>query len=322
MIQLTLRPATPDDLPFRVALHNRLHPDEPTTLADVQRQNANRRADLVLRRYVAEVGGQAVGLGVYTQQEWMFHPQKFAVNVQVKPEWQGQGIGKHIWERLEEELRSLSAIKLFSSVREDASRSLRFLIERGFVEEQRERESALNLADANLSGLDSALARAKAGGYQLLTFAEYAAPDKERQLYTFDESASQDEPHPPDEVFTFPSFERYWTPIHANPNLDFSLWFVAVREGEIVGLSQLNPVSAQPDTLMTGFTATARAHRRQGLALALKLLALSEAKRRGYLHVKTGNDATNAPMIAINDVVGFVPQPAQLWMAWKAEAQS
>jgi mycothiol synthase len=95
------------------------------------------------------------------------------------------------------------------------------------------------------------------------------------------------------------------------------LWFVALKDGELVGLSQLNVSAAQPDALSTDFTAVARKHRRHGLALALKLSAMTEAKRRGYQRVKTDNDSTNAPMIAINDHIGFVEQPAYLWLVRK-----
>ena len=313
-MNFNLRPATPDDLPFRVALYNSLFPGNPSTLADVQRQDETRRADLVHHRFIAEVDGQATGQGLYTQQEWMYHPQKFFVSAQVGREWQGRGLGKLIWARLEEEVRSLDAIKLFASVREDEARALRFLTERGFAVEQRERESAVALAEAHLNGLEEALRRVQEKGYELTTFAEFAAPDKAIQYYELHRETGQDVPRPPDEEFMFPTLERYWERTYDDPNQDPSLWFVAVKDGELAALSELNPTAAQPEVLNTGFTATARAHRRQGLALALKLMALTEAKKRGYRRVKTGNDSINAPMIAINDALGFAEEPAWLWM--------
>ncbi|WP_161881400.1 GNAT family N-acetyltransferase [Deinococcus alpinitundrae] len=309
-----LRPATPADLPFRAALHNALFPGEPTTLADLQRQDETRRADLIQHRFIAEVDGQPAGQGLYTQQEWMFHPQKFLVNVQVGRDHQGQGIGKRLWEKLESELRALDAVKLFASVREDETRARRFLSERGFTEEQRERVAVLSLADADLSAFDAAVNRVQAQGYTLMTFAEWSGPTQEGRLYAFDREASQDTPRPADEVFDFPTPERYWERIRADPTHDPSLWFVAVRDGELAGLSQLQTVAALPEVLSTGLTATARAHRRRGLALALKLTALTEAKKRGYRRVRTENDATNAPMIAINDALGFAQTPARLWL--------
>ena len=48
--------------------------------------------------------------------------------------------------------------------------------------------------------------------------------------------------------------------------------------------------------------------------MALKLSALTETKRRGHQRVKTDDDSTNALMIAINDPIGFVEQPAYLWL--------
>ncbi len=321
-MKLKLRPATPADLPFRVSLHNTLFPWEPTTLGELQRQDDTRRPDLVFRRFIAELGGQPIGQGLYAQQEWMYHPQKFYVTVQLGRGWQGQGIGKQIWAALEADLRAMGAVKLFASVREDEARALRFLVERGFAEEQREREASLLLAQAQLDGLDAALERVRLPGYALMTFAEWPDPGKELKLYKFDEAASHDVPRPNEEQFNFPTFERYWETIHANPKHDPSLWFVAVKGGELVGLSQLNLDAAQPAVLNTGFTATARPHRRQGLAQALKLLALSEARKRGYSLVKTANDSTNLPMIAINTALGFVEQPAWLWMTRRSKGRS
>ena len=266
------------------------------------------------RRFIAELGGQPIGQGVYTQHEWLYHPQKFYVNVQVRRDWHGRGIGQQIWAALAADLRELGAVKLFASVREDETRALRFLLERGFAEEQREREASLLLAEAHLDGWGAALERVRAQGHTLMTFADWTDPGKELKLYEFDEAASNDVPRPNEEPFHFPTVERYWETIHANPQHDPSLWFVALNGAELVGLSQLNLDAAQPTVLTTGFTATARAHRRQGLARALKVLALTEAKKRGYACVKTANDATNFPMIAINTALGFVEQPAWLWM--------
>ncbi|WP_181391997.1 GNAT family N-acetyltransferase [Deinococcus irradiatisoli] len=316
-MSITLRPATPDDLPFRVALHNALIPEFPTTLAEVSRHDAGRRADFAFGRWIAEEGGRPLGQGLYTHQEWMYHPQKFFVDVKVRPEAQGRGVGQRLWAHLESEVRALGAQKLFASVREDHGRGVRFLQERGFGVEQREREAALTLAQAPLGGLDAALERVRAQGYTLSTFAGFADPDRERKLYAFDEAASRDVPRPNEEMYVFPTLERYWQHLNSNPDRDDSLWFVALKDGELVGLSQLNPVKARPEMLGTGFTAVARAHRRRGLALALKLTALSEARRRGYLQVRTSNDDTNAPMIAINTALGFQEEPAWLWMTRK-----
>ena len=45
------------------------------------------------------------------------------------------------------------------------------------------------------------------------------------------------------------------------------------------------------------------------IALALKLLSIRAALRWGADYIRTNNDSQNAPMLAINRKLGYVPQP-------------
>ena len=116
-------------------------------------------------------------------------------------------------------------------------------------------------------------------------------------------------PLAPGESFTYPTLERYWQNASDNPNFDPEAWFVAVKNGEYAGLTQLYR-SAAPDLMHTGFTGVSRAHRGRGLALALKLTALEYAKSRGVREVVTSNAQSNRPMLSINEALGFVKEPA------------
>ncbi|MCD0170513.1 GNAT family N-acetyltransferase, partial [Deinococcus sp. 23YEL01] len=90
---------------------------------------------------------------------------------------------------------------------------------------------------------------------------------------------------------------------------------LAVTEsGEVAALSELELEDGDPHRLNTGLTGTARAWRRQGLALALKLRALDLARDLGAREVWTGNATTNAPMLALNDRLGFRPRVAWVEM--------
>jgi RimJ/RimL family protein N-acetyltransferase len=62
--------------------------------------------------------------------------------------------------------------------------------------------------------------------------------------------------------------------------------------------------------LRTGMTGVRREWRRRGIALALKVRSLEFAKAQGFRRVVTENETNNRGMIAINDRLGFVKQPA------------
>jgi len=66
----------------------------------------------------------------------------------------------------------------------------------------------------------------------------------------------------------------------------------------------------EPDGLRTGLTAVKRAHRRRGIAFALKIRALEFAVAQGFKRVQTDNEANNRGMLAINIELGFVKYPA------------
>ena len=57
----------------------------------------------------------------------------------------------------------------------------------------------------------------------------------------------------------------------------------------------------------TAFTGTARSHRGRGLARVVKLASIRWAARHGIERMLTGNDETNAPMLAVNRRLGYVP---------------
>lgn len=87
---------------------------------------------------------------------------------------------------------------------------------------------------------------------------------------------------------------------------------LAVTEGgEWVGLCELYR-EASPGVLHNGLTGVRAAWRGRGLALALKLCALHAASARGFVRARTLNHTANAPMLAVNRRLGFVPEPASL----------
>jgi RimJ/RimL family protein N-acetyltransferase len=90
------------------------------------------------------------------------------------------------------------------------------------------------------------------------------------------------------------------------PDFDADLSTVAVVDGEVAGL-----VIAQTDGGLhyaSGGTGVLRAFRGRGLAKAAKVQSLHLARAKGYREATTGNDESNAPMLAINRWLGYEPR--------------
>lgn len=311
------RPFRPDDAAALVAITNAIDPHNRISRATFEAREKSRRPDLFLSRHVLERAGEVVGWGSVGQTEWFSGPHLQVLGVTIRPDLQGQGLGRRMYGRLLDEAAAHDPQRLLAFTAEDRPRATRFLEERGWRVVARERPSALRLADLDLGSLEGALGRLESQGYQIRTFADLAGdPEREAKYYALDVDADRDVPTPEGESLNTPTLERYWERVRANPHFDESLWFVAFRGGEYGSLTQLFR-SDTPGMLRTGFTGTARAHRRRGLALALKLTALARARESGAHEVRTENDARNAPMLAINDALGFRPLPA--WLTYALE---
>jgi RimJ/RimL family protein N-acetyltransferase len=59
-------------------------------------------------------------------------------------------------------------------------------------------------------------------------------------------------------------------------------------------------------------TGTLRDHRGRGLALLVKRASLANAAGRGVELVSTENDETNAPMLRVNEKLGYQPDGSTL----------
>jgi RimJ/RimL family protein N-acetyltransferase len=129
-----------------------------------------------------------------------------------------------------------------------------------------------------------------------------------RKLYEMWLDVRHDMPIPPGEVRTAVPFEQWRGQLDV-PSLYPAAFFIALDGDRFVGTSQLFR-SPEPEELRTGLTGTVRTHRRRGIALALKIHALTFARQMGFKRTITENSAENVGMLAINQQLGFVRNPA------------
>jgi len=105
--------------------------------------------------------------------------------------------------------------------------------------------------------------------------------------------------------FTPISYEQWESFELKNPNLLPEGYMVAKDGSKYVGLSTVWRIDQEPRGLVQGNTGVRREYRGRGIAVALKLKVIDFARRNGYVKVKTWNASNNAPMLAVNTMLGF-----------------
>lgn len=150
-----------------------------------------------------------------------------------------------------------------------------------------------------------ASSRMEALGIRLLTVASWDDPDKLSKLHELNEQTVKDIPH--SVPFPAETFEDFAKRVDA-PDRPRDRFWVAVEGERPVAMSFLKfpPIRG---IVWTGYTCTDRAYRGRGIARAVKLQSLAQAARLGVPAVGTDNDAENAPMLHINECLGYVRRP-------------
>lgn len=306
---LFVRPFSDDDYEAAVAISNRSYPGYDDTVEEVRHRDRSRNPKMVFERFMAELDGRAVGVASFSHAEYSFHPNKFYIDVAVDPDARGQGVGAAMYAHLWAVVAAYDPITLYASTREDYGHSVRFLERRGFEPVMQSWESRLALQSFDPTPYADACARVADSGNKVLNLSELKSDARyERKLYEMGDQIGRDVPSP--EPHTSVDFDVWVNRLRTNPNLLPELYLVAVDDGEYVGLSNMWASQHDPTIVYTGLTGVLRSHRRRGIALALKVEAIERAARLGYVETRTWNETGNDGMLAINNRLGFVRQPA------------
>lgn len=266
-----------------------------------------------MKMYFAEQDGEVAGFGRWYHDPGMFHPRQVFLELAVRPEHGGRGIGSRLFEAVVRNCRETRRpVLMRCSCYENQDRTLRFLRMRGFGIQASTRTSFLNVLTADLDRHVDVGRRVLSCGARLATLADARGSHELegwlRGIYDLESAIARDVPAAGS--LTMEDFEIWQYRILGAGFFESGI-HLALDGDLVVGVSVLFR-QQESGTLTTGTTGVLRSHRRRGIGLALKSRATATASVLGATRIVTQNGASNLPMISLNERVGFEKGPALL----------
>jgi GNAT superfamily N-acetyltransferase len=302
----TFRAASHDDAQFAAATANAVEPDHPQAAGELLERWINTEKGSKVRRFIVQEGGHdrawislvqpgdVAGLTTYLNlmvPSAHVHLISDAVN-----------FGK-------DQAREMGASLLICAVRENNEPAVALLRGDGWTQERRQRYWRLDLV-ANARRIRELRGAAQQKLEQtdviIKTVADLGGEPFLRRLLPVAHATFADIPSSVEYV---PEPYEQWVVWLQPPAVLLDRIWVAVHDGQPVGYSFL---AFRSGLVETGFTGVLRDHRRKGLARALKLETLVQAIDLGVPAVGTDNDSENAPILHINEELGYDEQPGRL----------
>ena len=241
-----IRLFAPGDYEALAGLTLALYPDHADSAEEIRFSDEHRDPKVHWKRYVWIEDGRVVAQGGYSQNAWAFHPQRFWIDVEVHPDFQGRGIGSTFYRFLEDEVMRHEPIKLQAATGDLHPRGIAFAERRGFKREQTERESRLDLARFDPAAWSEARDSVREQGIVIRSYAALSAErDIQRELYELVTTLNLDVPWP--DPPTPPEFELWSTRMLENPNLLPEGYHIALDGDRLVGMSNLWNAQAVDD---------------------------------------------------------------------------
>lgn len=254
---------------------------------------------------LAEADGKLVGTAEFNRDMGSYHPQKWSIAVNVLPEARRHGVGGELSDRMMELLIERGAISAITRVSDEDSDSIRFTEKRGFQEVKRDFESELDITCLPPGVLNSVVDCPAS----IVPISEMDTPEFRRNFHEAFEEIRIDTPRtePPTRL----EFDHFQEILFDEPDFLPEESRVAIVDGKIAGFTGFYKME-QEGGLFQWLTGVRREFRRLKIAKAMKIDALRGAVAKGYRTIRTDNDTRNAPMLAINDQLGFTRLPGMI----------
>ena len=309
MGELVYRPAELDDAALAADLMTAAYPRLPEDPVITRYRWERARKHWSFGRFIAEMDGRPIAF-----LDWLHGPpdqdpeRHCEVSVYLDIADLDVELLTSMWGWLAGQAEATGSQVLEGYCGEDEPAMLEAMARAGFKRDRHEKVWELDLerhGDRLIAEARDAKAEMANDGIRLLTVAQWQDPEALNKLHALDGATRKDMPS------TFPNlpetFEDFTQRVNS-PDRPHDRWWIALDGNRPVATSYLKfPPVRGP--VWTGYTATDREYRGRGVARAVKLQTLAQAAQLGIPAVHTDNDSENAPMLHINEKLGYRPRP-------------
>jgi GNAT superfamily N-acetyltransferase len=291
-----IRTAGPDDAEGIARVWAAAMPQLVKTARGIEAELRHSKQRAVL---IAVDGAEVVGYGSVILPNPDEQSPRVRISVQVPPVLRRRGIGSALADQVSARAAAAGAAKLLVVVGDDDD-SKAFATRRGFTIGRR-----MSHSRADLSAVPSPTP--PPDGLRVADLDQVEPSQLWRAVVAV---AGGD----PSGLSFAPPYDEWLATDWGHPDLRRDL-SAAVLDGDTVLSFVITTADPERRVIWSNLTGTIPAARGRGLARAVKSAALNRAREAGFTHAYTGNDAGNAPMLAVNTWLGYVLSSA----AWTAE---
>lgn len=305
----TFRAATLDDAALAADLMTAARPDFAQDPVVTRYRWEYSKRDWPSGRFIVDLDGRPIAFIGWRHASWDQQPER-QCSVEV---WLDQAMLESElltslcrWITADAEAHGAGVLETMTV--EDEHELLAALDVLGYKPDRLERVWELDLVghgERLLAEAREARARIAGAGIEVLTLAAWQDRDRFSKLHELDELTKRDIPstfpEPPD---TYKNFVAR----ASGPDRPQDRLWLARDADRMVAMSYLTfpPVRGK---VQTGYTCCHPEYRGRGIARAVKLQSLAQAVELGIKSVHTDNDSENAPMLHINETLGYELRP-------------